>query len=107
MLGFESADASLTGGIQTTGNYPGRARNVGELRSDLEVALSLIPGAKRVNLHAIYLESNDSPIERDKIEPRHFQGWIDWAKQKRPRARFQSDMLFASEQRTEPDAEPS
>ena len=80
VLGFESADASLTGGIQTTGNYPGRARNVAELRSDLEVALALIPGAKRVNLHAIYLETN-SPVERDKIEPKHFQGWIDWAKQ--------------------------
>ena len=79
VLGFESVEASLTGGIQTTGNYPGRARNVGELRSDLELALTLIPGAKRVNLHAIYLE-NDKPVERDKIEPRHFQGWIDWAK---------------------------
>ena len=79
VLGFESADASLTGGIQTTGNYPGRARNVDELRSDLELALTLIPGAKRVNLHAIYLET-DTPVQRDSIEPRHFQGWIDWAK---------------------------
>jgi len=81
VLGFESDDASLTGGIQTTGSYPGRARNVGELRSDLEVALGLIPGAKRVNLHAIYLES-DVRVERDKIEPRHFEGWIEWAKEK-------------------------
>lgn len=80
VLGFESADASLTGGIQTTGSYPGRARNVEELRSDLELALSLIPGAKRVNLHAIYLQS-DSAVERDKILPEHFEGWIDWAKQ--------------------------
>jgi L-rhamnose isomerase len=79
VLGFESADASLTGGIQTTGNYPGRARNVAELRSDLELALCLIPGAKRVNLHAIYLET-DKPVGRDKIEPRHFQGWINWAR---------------------------
>lgn len=79
VLGFENAGASLTGGIQTTGNYPGRARNAGELRSDLELALRLIPGAKRVNLHAIYLEA-DKPVERDAIEPRHFQGWIDWAK---------------------------
>jgi len=79
VLGFESAEASLTGGIQTTGSYPGRARNVSELRSDLELALTLIPGAKRLNLHAIYLET-DKPVERDKIEPRHFQGWIDWAK---------------------------
>ncbi len=79
VLGFESADAQLTGGIQTTGNYPGRARNADELRSDLELALTLIPGAKRVNLHAIYLET-DAPVERDRIEPRHFEGWIDWAK---------------------------
>ena len=79
VLGFESADASLTGGIQTTGNYPGRARSVEELRSDLELALSLIPGPKRVNLHAIYLET-DKPVERDQIEPRHFKGWVDWAK---------------------------
>jgi L-rhamnose isomerase len=79
VLGFESADASLTGGIQTTGNYPGRARNVEELRSDLELAFTLIPGPKRVNLHAIYLET-DKPVERDQIEPRHFKGWIDWAK---------------------------
>lgn len=80
VLGFESANGSLTGGIQTTGNYPGRARNVGELRSDIEMALTLIPGANRVNLHAIYLEA-DRPVSRDEIEPRHFQGWIDWAKQ--------------------------
>lgn len=79
VLGFESANASLTGGIQTTGNYPGRARSVQELRSDLELALTLIPGAKRVNLHAIYLET-DTPVGRDEIEPLHFQGWIDWAK---------------------------
>lgn len=77
--GFENPDAGLTGGIQTTGNYMGRARNVSELRADLELALSLIPGAKRVNLHAIYLEA-DKPVERDRIEPRHFQGWVDWAK---------------------------
>ena len=81
VLGFESPNGSLTGGIQTTGNYPGRARNVEELRADMELAFSLIPGAKRVNLHAIYLEAN-SPVERDAIEPRHFQGWIDWARQK-------------------------
>ena len=79
VLGFESADANLTGGIQTTGNYPGRARNADELRSDLEVALTLIPGASRVNLHAMYLDT-DRPVGRDKIEPKHFQGWIDWAK---------------------------
>jgi L-rhamnose isomerase len=80
VLGFENPNTSLTGGIQTTGNYLGRARNARELRADLEVALSLIPGSKRVNLHAIYLES-DKPVERDEIQPTHFHGWIDWAKQ--------------------------
>jgi L-rhamnose isomerase len=79
VLGFESQSSALTGGIQTTGNYRGRARNVKELRSDLELALRLIPGEKRVNLHAIYLET-EKPIERDRIEPRHFLGWIQWAK---------------------------
>jgi L-rhamnose isomerase len=79
VLGFENSAASLTGGIQTTGNYPGRARSADELRSDLDFALSLIPGKKRVNLHAIYLET-DQPVERDEIEPRHFGHWVEWAK---------------------------
>lgn len=80
VLGFESTRGSLSGGIQTTGSYPGRARDAGELRADLEVALSLIPGKKRVNLHAIYLEAENA-VERDQIEPQHFQNWVDWAKQ--------------------------
>ena len=80
VLGFERSTACLTGGIQTTGNYPGRARNALELRSDLELAFTLIPGPKRVNLHAIYLEA-DQPVERDKMQSTHFRGWIDWARQ--------------------------
>jgi len=79
VLGFENPNGSLTGGIQTSGNYPGRARTATELRADLEVALSLIPGEKRVNLHAIYLEA-DQPVERDAIEPKHFKSWVEWAK---------------------------
>lgn len=79
VTGFESPDAVLTGGIQATGNYPGKARNAAELRSDLELALTLIPGPKRLNLHAIYLES-DTPVARNKIEPRHFSHWVEWAK---------------------------
>ena len=79
VLGFENPDGQLTGGIQATGNYPGRARTAAELRADLEAALSLIPGPQRVNLHAIYLEA-DAPVERDAIEPAHFQGWIEWAR---------------------------
>lgn len=77
--GFENPNGELTGGIQATGNYPGRARNADELRADIEKAMSLIPGAKRLNLHAIYLES-DTPVERDAIEPKHFSGWVEWAK---------------------------
>ncbi|CNI40534.1 L-rhamnose isomerase [Yersinia alsatica] len=79
VTGFENPDAVLTGGIQATGNYPGKARNAAELRSDLELALTLIPGPKRLNLHAIYLES-DTPVARNKIEPRHFNHWVEWAK---------------------------
>jgi L-rhamnose isomerase len=79
VLGFENPNGHLSGGIQTSGNYPGRARNAQELRADMEVALALIPGKKRVNLHAIYLES-EKPVERDAIESHHFQRWVDWAK---------------------------
>lgn len=80
VLGFENPNGNLTGGIQTTGNYIGRARNAQELREDLKVALNLIPGKKRLNLHAIYLEA-DEHVERDRIEPRHFHKWVEWAKQ--------------------------
>jgi L-rhamnose isomerase len=76
--GFENPEGELTGGIQTSGNYPGRARNAAELRADLELALAQIPGQKRVNLHAIYLES-ETPVERDAIEPKHFERWVRWA----------------------------
>jgi len=76
--GFENPEGELTGGIQTSGNYPGRARNAAELRADLKLALSQIPGQKRVNLHAIYLES-ESPVERDAIQPKHFERWVRWA----------------------------
>ncbi len=78
--GFEN-DLGLTGGgIQATGNYPGKARTAGELRSDLEKALSLIPGRHRLNLHAIYAETHGRPVERDQLGPEHFRGWIDWAR---------------------------
>ena len=77
--GFENPQGPLTGGISTTGNYPGRARNADELRSDVEVALAQIPGPKRFNLHAIYLEA-DHPVERTDLLPEHFQRWVDWAR---------------------------
>ncbi|MFP7606941.1 L-rhamnose isomerase [Serratia quinivorans] len=77
--GFENPQGALTGGIQATGNYPGRATNANQLRADLQRAMSLIPGPKRVNLHAIYLES-EVPVERNAIEPAHFSHWVEWAK---------------------------
>ena len=77
--GFETPGGELTGGIAATGNYPGKARTADELRRDLDVVYGLLPGSHRLNLHAIYLEA-DSKIERNKIEPRHFSAWKDWAK---------------------------
>jgi L-rhamnose isomerase len=79
--GFEDPDGPLTGGIQTSGNYPGRARNGDELRADADLAMAQIPGPKRFNLHAIYLEA-DRPVERNEIRPQHFQRWVDWAGQR-------------------------
>lgn len=77
--GFISGD-ELSGGIQTTGNYPGRARNVQELRRDIEKVLSLLPGKYKLNLHAIYVDT-DEKVELDQIEPRHYEGWVKWAKE--------------------------
>jgi L-rhamnose isomerase len=77
--GFENPGGELTGGIAATGNYPGKARTAEELRRDLDVVYSLLPGLHRLNLHAIYLEA-DQKVERNKIEPRHFSAWKDWAK---------------------------
>lgn len=79
VAGFESA-GDLTGGIQATGNYPGKARNIEELRADLLKALSLIAGSHRVNLHEIYGEFGGKKVDRDQVGIEHFQGWIDWAK---------------------------
>ncbi len=79
--GFEKAGASLEGGgIQATGNYPGKARNLQELRQDLDLALSLIPGKQRLNLHAIYGDFGGKKVDRNAIGVEHFQSWIDWAK---------------------------
>ncbi|SFL45241.1 L-rhamnose isomerase [Porphyromonadaceae bacterium KH3CP3RA] len=78
--GFENPDGELTGGIQATGNYPGKARTIEELRSDFEKVLTLIPGTHRISLHAIYGDFGGEFVDRDQIEPKHFQSWIDWAK---------------------------
>jgi L-rhamnose isomerase len=78
--GFETTGAPSSGGIMATGNYPGKAQNPPQLRSDVEKAYSLIPGRHRFNLHASYLETGGRPIDRNQIEPAHFQPWIDWAR---------------------------
>jgi L-rhamnose isomerase len=78
--GFESEAGLTGGGIQATGNYPGKARNADELRADAEKALGLIPGEHRFNLHAIYAETGGTAVERDELSPEHFQRWVDWAK---------------------------
>ncbi|MDE6178943.1 MAG: L-rhamnose isomerase, partial [Duncaniella sp.] len=79
VAGFEST-GSLTGGIQVNGNYPGKARNIDELRADLVKALSFIGGSHRINLHEIYGEFGGKKVDRDEVSIEHFQGWIDWAK---------------------------
>ena len=79
--GFEN-DAGLTGGgIQATGNYPGKARSAGELRDDLEKALSLIPGKHRLNLHASYAETGGKKVDRNELQPEHFENWLSWAQE--------------------------
>jgi L-rhamnose isomerase len=81
--GFENSGSELGGGLAVTGRYPGKARSADELRSDLDLALSLIPGTHRLNLHACYAETGARRVERDALEPSHFRGWIDWARAKR------------------------
>ena len=79
--GFETPDAELGGGgIQVTGNYPGKAKTIDQLKADIEKAMSLLPGAQRLNLHAIYGDFKGVKVDRDQIEPAHYQSWIDWAK---------------------------
>ncbi|APC39421.1 L-rhamnose isomerase [Clostridium estertheticum] len=80
VTGFEKTQNALSGGIAATGNYPGKARNGEELRKDLDKALSLIPGKHKVNLHAIYAETDGEVVERDQLKPEHFKKWVDWAK---------------------------
>ena len=79
VVGFEKRKGASGGGIQATGNHPGRARTPDELRADLDFAYSMIPGRHRLNLHAMYMDTSDTP-DRDEIEYRHFTPWVDWAK---------------------------
>ena len=79
--GFENPDGNLTGGIQATGNHPGKAKTADQLRADLDKAFSLIPGKHRLNLHAIYLDTDGKKVDRDEIEISHFDKWLAWAKE--------------------------
>ncbi|HKL93464.1 MAG TPA: L-rhamnose isomerase [Bacteroidales bacterium] len=81
VTGFENPDGQLTGGIQATGNYPGKARNIEELRADILKAASLVPGQHRLSLHAIYGDFGGKFVDRDQLEPKHFESWMKWAKE--------------------------
>ncbi len=81
--GFEKPDSELAGGgIQVTGNYPGKAKTIAQMRKDLDKVMDLLPGKQRLNLHAIYGEFGGKLVDRDQIGVEHFQGWIDWAKER-------------------------
>lgn len=88
--GFENPDGQLSGGIQATGNYPGKARNIDEVRQDIEKVKSLVPGNHRLSLHAIYGDFGGKKVDRNEIEPEHFQSWIDWAKENNMKLDFNS-----------------
>ncbi len=81
--GFENSGTVLGGGLAVTGNYPGKARNAEQLRADLDQALALVPGKHRLNLHASYAETGGEQIARNQLQPEHFAGWIDWARERR------------------------
>ncbi|MEA4949136.1 MAG: L-rhamnose isomerase, partial [Petrimonas sp.] len=94
--GFENPDGELTGGIQTTGNYPGKAGSIDELKKDIEKVLTLIPGKHRLSLHAIYGDFGEKFVDRNQIEPKHFQTWIDWAKKAGAKLDFNSTFFSHS-----------
>ncbi len=90
VAGFESRNCSLTGGIQVTGNYPGRARTIDEVRADALKVTSLIPGKHRFSLHATYGDFEGKNVDRDQIEPEHFRSWMEWAKEHEMKLDFNS-----------------
>lgn len=87
--GFESG-GELTGGIQATGNYPGKARNIDELRADVLKAASMIPGNHRLNLHEIYGDFGGKFVDRDEVEPAHFESWMQWGAEHNMKLDFNS-----------------
>lgn len=96
VTGFENPDGELSGGIQVTGNYPGKANTIDELKGDIEKVLTLVPGNHRLSLHAIYGDFTDGFVDRDKIKPKHFKTWIDWAKQHNVKLDFNSTFFSHS-----------
>lgn len=90
VVGFESAGNQGGSGIQATGNYPGRARNIAEVKADIEEVITHIGGTHRFNLHAIYGDFGGKAIDRDQILPEHFTGWMEWAKEKGLKIDFNS-----------------
>ena len=78
ITGYEKTNCALTGGIQVIGDYPGKAKTADQLRNDMSFAFGFVPGKKKVNIHAIYAET-DRFVDRDAIRPEHFKGWADWA----------------------------
>lgn len=82
VTGLEALGGGASGGIMSTGSYPGKPRSGDELRADIDKAMSLIPGKQRINLHASYAELDGENVDRDKYETRHFRKWIDWAKER-------------------------
>ena len=90
VTGFEKLGSDLTGGIQVTGNYPGKARNIDELRQDILKAKSFIPGTHRLNLHEIYGDFKDQCVDRDEVTPEHFRSWIEWGKENNMKLDFNS-----------------
>ena len=89
VVGFERNEAA-SGGIQTTGNYPGKARNIDELRQDIDKVTSLLAGHMRLNLHETYGEFGGQFVDRDQVEAKHFQGWMEWAKERGMKLDFNS-----------------
>lgn len=89
VMGFEN-DTALTGGIQATGNYPGRARDIDELRADIKFVKSLLGGTQRLNLHEIYGDFQGKHVDRDEVEPAHFQSWMEWGKENGMKLDFNS-----------------
>lgn len=93
VIGFENPDGVLSGGIQATGNYPGKAKTIEQARQDYEKSMSLLPGKQRLSLHAIYGDFRSGKADRDKVEPKHFESWVEWAKEQKIGLDFNSTLF--------------